>query len=573
MKTFYLIIVFTIISSSISANMRKADKMFERWEYASAVTIYEKHAARHPLSETYYKIGECYRYMNHYKQAEAAYRNVSDPGKVEAAYHLHYGQVLQNNGKYAEAKVEFEKYDLASPGNKVGRFHRESIELVTDDHKWDEMINMQNVSALNSPSSDFCPVPYRNGLVFASSRERPSSQVEYRWSGTPYLDLYIAQKGSNGVDYGNVQPLDGELNQRYHDGPATFSSDFNTMYFSRVEKQLKGKENRIHDIERCMLYKSEYTDGKWSEPEAFAYNSNSYSVANPYLSRDGSRLYFSSDMEGGYGETDIYYCLRQSDGSWGQPVNMGASVNTFNTEKFPNEDSAGNFYFASNGFQGFGGLDICVALNKGGNLEKAIPMKYPFNSPTDDFGIIFLKEQRSGYITSNRYAGGTGDDDIYYFDLDKDDVAPTLEASIYTIGYRPPLKPIAVVEPRDSILDITPLPATFIGSIYFDLDKSNLRVASQRTLDSIVTYMQANPEKRVVLGGHCDIRGAADYNQKLSVRRNDAAVVYLNTHGIPKNRISATAYGFERLSNGCDHDQPCTEAQHQQNRRVEYRFE
>lgn len=573
MKTVYSILFFTILCAPAFGNLKKADRMFERWEYSSAVVIYEKHAVRHPVPETYYKIGECYRYMNRYKQAEEAYRKVSDPSVLGSAYHLHYGQVLLNNGKREEAIAEFNKYDLANPGNRAGKFHRESMALVTEDHRWDESIAMRNVGALNSTSSDFCPVIYRDGIVFASSRAELSAQSEYKWSGTPYLDLYMAQKGSNGTDYGSVAPLDGELNQRYHDGPATFSADFNTMYFSRVEKQLKGKENKKHDVERCMLYKSVYSDQNWSEPEAFAYNSNSYSIANPYLSHDGSVLYFSSDMEGGYGETDIYYCKIQTDGTWGKPVNMGPSVNTISTEKFPNEDSAGNFYFASDGFMGFGGLDICVAMNKGGILEKAIPMKYPFNSTTDDFGIIFQEDQRAGYITSNRYEGGTGDDDIYYFDLGQDDVDQTLLTSVYTIGYRPPVKPIVSIEPKDSVIEITPLPMLFLGSIYFDLDKSSLRPASIRTLDSVAIYMLSNPEKRLILGGHCDIRGAVGYNQKLSVRRNNAAIGYLNRRGIATSRISATGYGFQRLTNGCTIEQPCTEEQHQLNRRVEYRFD
>lgn len=577
MKTVYQFILLALICTSAHANLYKADKLFNRWEYSRAVGIYEKHAARHPVPETYYKIGLCYQKMNRYTQAEAAYRKVDEAGTFSnPEFYLHYGQILQNNGKYDEAKAVFSRYDALQPGSTLGNFHRNSIDLVTEDHKWDEPIDMKNVAALNSEGADFALVKYREGFVFTSSRKNARHTKVYPWNGQPYLDIYYATKNSNGVDFSGAEPFDAKINQKYHDGPATFSADYNTMYFTRVERTLNNKDRKNgYDIEQCKIYKTVYEDGKWSDPEEFQWNSNAYSVANPVLSRDGSKLYFVSDMQGGYGETDIWYCEKESDGSWSLPKNMGSAVNTFNTEKFPAEDSMGNFYFASNGYMGLGGLDICVARNNNGTLETARPLKAPFNSTYDDFGIVFTKDQRAGYISSNRMAGGAGDDDFYYFNLDNDNVDTSLIASIYTIGYRPELKPIASVQPKDSTLDITPniLPKSYIGTIYFDFDKSELRPESKRSLDSVVTYMNNNPAKRIIIGGHADIRGSAEYNMKLSMSRNDATIRYLTSSGIKRGRISATAYGFTRLVNDCTKDVACPEEQHQLNRRVEFKFE
>ncbi len=576
-KTVYQIILFTFLCNTAFANLYKADKLFERWEYSRAVGMYEKHANRHPVAETYYKIGQCYQKMNRYRQAEEAYRKVAESGTYnDADFYLHYGEILRNNGKNEEAKKAFEQYNSMSPGNSLGLFQLEAMEIVAADHKWDEPIEIKGVASLNSEHSDFAPVPYRDGFVFTSSRSNARHTAIYPWNGKPYLDLYYSTKNSNGVDFAGAEPFDSKINQKFHDGPASFSADNNTMYFTRVEQTLKNKDRKNgYNVEQCKIFKSVYTDGNWSDPEEFRWNSNAYSVANPVLSRDGQKLYFVSDMEGGYGETDIWYCEKESDGAWGLPKNMGASVNTFNDEKFPSEDSVGNFYFASNGYQGFGGLDICVARNKGGKLDKAIPMKYPFNSATDDFGIVFTQDQRAGYISSNRVAGGAGDDDIYYFNLNSDDVETTLVTSIYTIGYRPEMKPIVSLTPKDSTLDITPIfvPRFYIGAIYFDYDQSTLRPESQRRLDSVATYLSQNPSKKLVLGGHADIRGTAEYNEKLSMRRAEAAVGYLSGKGISRSRISATGYGFTRLVNGCTKDVVCPEDEHQLNRRVEFKFE
>lgn len=576
-KTVYQFILFTLICTAANANLYKADKMFGRWEYSRAVRIYEKHASRHPVPETYYKIGQCYQEMNRYQQAEDAYRKVDQAGTFsDAEFYLRYGRVLQNNGKNEEAKSAFDRYDELSPGNTLGEFHRTSIDIVTEDHKWDEPIDMNNVQRLNSEGSDMCLVKYRDGFAFTSSRKNARHTMTYPWTGQPYLDIYHAQKSSNGIDFENAEPFDSKINDKYHDGPMTFSADYNTMYFTRVERTLTNKDRKEgKNTEQCMIYQATYNDGNWDDVKEFQWNSKVYSVANPVLSRDGSRLYFVSDMQGGYGETDIWYCEKESEGSWGLPKNMGSMVNTFGTEKFPSEDSLGNFYFASDGYMGFGGLDICVSLNKGGTLERAIPMKSPFNSTYDDFGILFTKDQRVGYLSSNRISGGTGDDDFYYFNLENDNVDSTLITSIYTIGYRPPMQPIVSNHPNDSTLDITPdiLPFAYIGKIYFDFDKSDLRPSSKRTLDSVVDYMNANPAKRMIIGGHCDIRGSVNYNMGLSKRRNDATIRYLTAAGIPRGRISATAYGFSKLLNNCTKDIVCPEDQHQINRRVEFKFE
>ncbi|MDD2565120.1 MAG: OmpA family protein, partial [Salinivirgaceae bacterium] len=114
--------------------------------------------------------------------------------------------------------------------------------------------------------------------------------------------------------------------------------------------------------------------------------------------------------------------------------------------RYPSVDSEGNLYFASDGYQGFGGLDICVSINNNGTFQKAIPMKAPFNSSYDDYGVTFIEDGRIGYISSNRYENGKGDDDILYFNLSEDNVPATLVTSVYTMGYKQ--KPKAEVAPK-----------------------------------------------------------------------------------------------------------------------------
>ena len=439
MKKTYTIIIAILFSVTTIAKTPKADRLFDQWDFFNAAKLYETEATKHPSPDVYFKLGECYRLMNWYKEAKKAYDKVKEAGVYSnPEFYLNYGQILKNNGNYDEAKVAFDTYTSLKPSDPRGKFFSESIGIVTEDHKWDEPVTISNVTTLNSKNADLSPVLYKkDGVVFTTNRNTPGHDKIYGWTGANFLDLYYAKKDTNNINFVDVAPFDGKnINQKYHDALASFTKNFDTIYISKVEKYLKGEDKKLLKIERNKIFMSTMKDGKWTKEVPFFLNSDLYSVANPFLSPDGKRLYFVSDMLGGYGKTDIYYCPREGN-SWGNPINMGPNVNTFNTEKYPNMDADGNFYFASDGYQGFGGMDICVALNKNDTLQKAIPMKYPFNSFTNDFGIVFLKDGKSGYFTSNRYEGGKGDDDIYYFDLKRDSVKKDLIIPIYTIGYRP----------------------------------------------------------------------------------------------------------------------------------------
>jgi outer membrane protein OmpA-like peptidoglycan-associated protein/tetratricopeptide (TPR) repeat protein len=447
MKKIYILLFAALISVAAMGQYKRADRLFNSWEYFRAAKIYENKLTKHPNADAYYKLGQCYQKMNLYKEAQTAYDKVNAEGAYSnPEFYLNYGLILRNNGKDAQAKAAFEKFNKLMPKDPRGKLFSASIDIVADDHKYDEPITLKNVGMLNTVEADFCPVIYKDGIVFTSSRNAAGHGKTYGWTGSNYLNLYYAKKGSNNLDFTDVNIFGSKnISEKYHDGPACFSKNYDTIYISRVAKYLKGTEKKRLGIERNKIFISTIEDDKWTKVIPFEYNSDNYSVANPFLTADGSRLYFVSDMPGGFGETDIWYCDRK-DSSWNTPINMGAKINTFNREKYPTIGPDGNFYFASNGYHGFGGLDICVSLNNNGTFEMAKPMKAPFNSSYDDYGVVFLKAGRIGYISSNRYKNGQGDTDILYFDLLQDKFDSTLTTSLYTIGYRPGEKTTIVPE-------------------------------------------------------------------------------------------------------------------------------
>lgn len=578
MKKVYIIILSFFLIGNAIANTKKADRLFERWDYFKAAELYKKEAAKNPSAEVYYKLGQCYSRMNSYKRLEEdAYNKVNAYGLYkDPLFYLDYGHVLKCNGKNEQSKAAYLKYAELVPTDNRGNFYAESIDIVKKDHLSDENILVKNLTELNSTSADYNPVSYKDGIVFASSRKTEGHTKLYAWTGLNYLDLYYAKSTSDKMKFTNIKEFGNEFNnKKYHDGPACFSKNYDTLYVSRVDKSLKGKMKKSLKIERNKIFISTLEDNEWKKSIPFEYNNDTFSIANPYLSRDGMKLFFVSDMPGGYGLSDLYYSNKEGN-LWSTPINLGPNVNTSNHEKFPMIDSLGNLYFSSDGYQGIGGMDICVATKNGFSFNAAKILKTPLNSSYDDYSILFTQYGRSGYISSNREMANVGDADIYYFDMNN--IGPEVMVSNYVIGYVKTQKAAPVVVSKPIVVE-TPIALKFNPSklenhfIYFDFDKQDLRPNAIIYLDSMVVFLKENPNMNILLTGHCDERGTANYNLKLSRKRSDITRDYLENAGISKNRISTKAYGMSRMVNKCEDGVICTEYEHQLNRRVEFYFE
>ncbi len=661
MKKIIITLLSVLLIVNAFAQVKKADRLYKDWRDARAAELYEKAIKKNPTPELYYKLGRCYQNIQSYDKALENYDKVNQTGPYpEAEFYLNYGLTLKNAGKYLQAKEAFKTYDKLNPSDKRGKFFMASCDVAIEDRKWDEPVTITNVDALNTKDADFCLVPYKDGMVFTSDRYSEDHEKIYGKTGGYYLNIFYVKNGGTCTDFSKAvllrdcsgfnepAPLQGkDINLAYHNGPVNFSKNYDTVFISRVKKDLTGEAKITLNIERNKIYSTRMVKGKWSDMEPFYLNSDSFSVALPYISLDGLKLYFASDMPGGYGETDIYCCNREGDG-WGKPINMGPNINTFGREKFPYADKEGNFYFASDGYMGFGGLDICVAKNINGSLAPAKVLKCPVNSSADDFGMLVLNG-KTGYISSNRN-GGLGRDDIYFYDMG---VNNDLLTKNYTIGYRP--KPedtarlaitfidskteqridnghfyvtnskskktidqaftggrtnVSVKErsksylrtyadgynmkydtfyigelSRDTTISLTialTKPLNLIvernseyrsGNALFDYDRSDIRTDAAIILDSVADYMKSNPVVNVRIGAHADIRGTEEYNIHLTERRARSAVNYLKAKGISGKRIQWDAYGYSQILNHCLKGVLCSEEEHQQNRRVEFKFD
>jgi outer membrane protein OmpA-like peptidoglycan-associated protein len=266
-------------------------------------------------------------------------------------------------------------------------------------------------SEINSDKSDFSPCFVKNMAIFSSARNAGKSNFKgnYSWNNQAYLNLFKAELT---LDSNLVKPevLETDVNSRYHEGTIAYDKTNDRVFITRNNFHKGTKKKDKTGYLNLAIYEAPNLDSDKSEIIPFKYNNKEYSVGHPTVNDKGDILYFVSDMPGGLGGTDIYKS-NWNGTEWSEPINLGSEINTPLNEMFPHFFN-GKLYFSSDGRIGLGGLDIYSA-----NLDTLTDVQslgYPINSASDDFGIIFSNDGRSGFLSSNR-EGGRGDDDIYKF--------------------------------------------------------------------------------------------------------------------------------------------------------------
>ncbi len=626
----FALVVFTAGSSfSQQKDIQKANKEFDKFAYIDAREIYLKVVADgYESAEIFKKLGDTYYFNSDYTNAAKWYDKLVKqfPDQTEPEYYYRAAQSLKSLGKYSESDALLKDY-VAKGGNGlvIKSYEDDPNYLKSTVFKARDFV-LEKVT-VNSSNSDFGASFYGNDkIVYASASGTEGMKVS-EWTNQPFLDLFMADRDSTG-QLSNAMRLGGDINTQYHESSTAFTKDGYTVYFTRNNfidgKKGKDKNKTI----RLKLYKATKTgDYNWTNIVELPFNSKEYSVAHPALSPDGKKLYFSSDMPGTLGMSDLWYVDILGNDSYGTPVNLGPNINTEARESFPFISDKNNLYFSSDGRSGLGGYDIFVTpLDDAGKPGKITNLGAPSNSDQDDFGFIINEDDRIGYVSSNRGGDrGSIDDDIYLvkeicsitiqgkvFDEETKDPLPGAQVSLldennqlvsqttakydgtysfvgdcgtqYTVrgvkeGYNPYEKMIetpmlsGTIDVPLPLKRIDPCPPNDLGCklnlqpIYFDFDKSNIRPDAEIELAKILAAMREYPELIIHIESHTDSRGNDSYNMSLSERRAQSTLKWLVGKGIDKNRLTAKGYGESQLVNQCSNGVSCTAEEHQLNRR------
>jgi outer membrane protein OmpA-like peptidoglycan-associated protein len=628
-------LVTILLLGSISAfaqygSQKKADKLFYKYAFFDAAEVYHNLINKEFNAEyATRQLADSYAYMRNPDSAAVYYQKVVEQENIPIEYYYNYAQALRGTEDYEGYQKWIFKYK--TEGGIINEHN-----LASDNDFLNTITNAKQSYFLtdikiNSKFSDFGAVEHDGKIYFTSARDEGAlTKHLYGWNKEPFLDIYATEKTANDslIDY--KSKLKGSINSVFHDGPLTISKDGKTIYFSRNDfnKNVLGKNEE--GITNLKIYRATLSDEKWNNIEELSFNSNMYSSGHPALNNEEDKLYFASDMSGGFGGSDIYYVTLKSDGTTSEPVNAGAVVNTTKNEKFPFINSENILFFSSDGHQGLGLLDIFATItNKDKKIINVLNLGVPVNSSKDDFSFFLNNDGLSGYFASNR-DGGIGSDDIYAFDrvpqlkvngtITDSETGLPLEGAIINLldsdsniiayvetdkdgnfeinidrdkdyklqvindVYEEEIRDISSKNldnktssiTENFVLDkkevVTPtLEPIELPKVYFDFDSANIRNKETVDLNRVVELMNTKyPKMLITIESHTDSRGPASYNKILSARRAKSTYNYLIKNGIDKSRIAGyEGYGEEQLTNRCDGTVRCTEAEHALNRRTE----
>lgn len=593
-----ILIVFAGLSlkvNSQTARLQRANALYEAGGYFEAVEIYRRDLDKVPKEEMglyLTRIGDCYRMVGNSRQAEIWYSKAISRENINPKAFFYYAEMLKMGEKYDEAIEQYLKYKELVPNDPATDIGVKSCELAK---KWIESPSGYEIlamRAINSKQSDFSPSYASEDysvLFFTSSRDEATGSKNHAGTGEKFTDIFIVERDRRG-NWSSPRPLDETINTPFDEGTPALTSDFNKLYFTRCRTS---KRNKLG----CEIVVSERREQGWLTAEPIPITADSMVAAHPAISADELTLYFVSNMPGGFGGNDIWKVTRTSSSdNWGDPVNLGPQINTRGNEMFPYVHPDGTLYFSSDGHPGMGGLDIFRATTESDGADWDIEnMRYPINSPSDDFGIIFEKEREAGYFSSRRReVGARGGDNIFLFYLPeiifnilgevKDDKtgSPLGNANVQLVGsdgliaktktgsdgtFKFILNPntdYVLIASREgylngkgrettrglststdfktSILLTSTARPIELPNIFYDFDRWELRSESMAALDRLVEVLNENPTIIIELGSHTDSRGTLDYNYELSQKRAQSVVNYLIERGIPTDRLRAKGY-------------------------------
>ncbi|MEN8836308.1 MAG: OmpA family protein [Polaribacter sp.] len=289
-----------------------------------------------------------------------------------------------------------------------------AIGVLSSQENKEKNILVKNLS-FNTEFSDFGGTVFRDSILFFASSKNTNRFVKRKWKPNmqPFLDLYSVNFKS---DKQNIRvKLNKTINTRNHESSVSFNSDYTVMYFTRNgEKKDYVNSKTDKELIKLKLYKADLINNEWSNVKELPINNELYSYGHPSINSRETKLYFISDMPGGYGETDIYSVDILPNGRYSSPKNLGPKVNTSGKEMFPFIDENNILYYSSNGFKdSIKDLDIYYYIldEKDHSPTNA---GVQINSSSDDFAFKKIKGKNEGFFSSNRN-GGKGGDDIYLY--------------------------------------------------------------------------------------------------------------------------------------------------------------
>lgn len=585
-------------------SLSKVNKLMSDRKFQEAIPLLKEIITKDPSnSDANFKLGLCYYFspdqkslsleyfktaMGNINQKYAFNSNNKSSAPVDLYFFL--GEAFLNNYmpdsamyyyiKYKNKVKQESPFDLDSRMNWCVNSMKEMSSPLN--------VNIENLgNNINSAYYEMNPVvTIDNSVIFFSSNRPPASLTETGQTGGNSEDIYYSIR----MPSGNwSKPVYFQYNTSKNEFPACVSVDGKMMILSREEK------------DNYDLFYSVFEEGKWTEPVSMGNSINSSeNEKEASLSKDGVSLYFSSDRKDGYGKFDIYVSRKTSKGKWGKPVNLGKDINTAENETSPFIHPEGQvLYFSSDGYieQSMGGSDIFYCTkNTNDTWSEPLHLKYPVNTTRDDVNYQIASGGKRYYTSLTDFnsfdiveISGRQDnvDDINYsagssnlfselsvmevMEVEKEvekevqvsdivEVQTEVEKEVKVVETvevekEPDLKNYSLESVNLEEIDSTAREllikkvkdyynetigtdkSVIFKTIYFSFNSAELLMLSKNELRVLVEYLNENPAVKVEVIGHTDILGNWDVNLNVSRGRAGSVYKFLLENNIAHNRI------------------------------------
>jgi outer membrane protein OmpA-like peptidoglycan-associated protein/tetratricopeptide (TPR) repeat protein len=621
----FFMLFFQLNSQAQIALLRYADTQFDLENYYKASNAYKKAYDKKAKYETAVKIANTLEKFGSYDEAYEWRTRILD----------HPESTKQDYRDYLVAAVKIHNWEeidelLEKGGYASTDFPELNLDEVRKLSKKSSNLKLLSVEEINSDASELGISFGKNGnILFTSDRGAVGNEQSIPTLRLDAKNNIFSKEKSNYNERefykiysknpkGEITVVNSDLQNVFHISDPHYYPEKDLVFYTAFVAKTKVR-GRKDIVNHAGIYFGKIDDsGNITNSKAFTYNEHlSYGVMNPFVDKSSKRLYFASDMPGGYGGFDLYYSEFDDNFNFSKPVNLGPIINTPHSESHPFIHD-NQLYFSSRGHVGFGGMDIFVAEFSNGNVNNLRNMGIPYNSTRDDFFFV-ISEDGQRFLSSDR-KDGLGLDDIYtlqeLFKVLKVSVEdckgePILEYDSYivdnsgnSLGTELSKEGVlyARLDPESDyrlqiskngffgleaksfstlgfegdtlvmnfkLAEIPYNTKIFADNIYYDFDKSDIKESEKQTLENIAALMKDNPHTVFYVNSHTDSRGTNTYNEKLSERRAGSVKNYLTGLGLSADRISTEWFGEEKLVNDCGDGVPCPEANHQMNRRSE----
>lgn len=594
---------YSIIDSKAIKLYQEGEELTLSRQYADAISKYQAAIAREAsFLEAYVKASQLYITTGELEKAEkmanAGKSRLS--GKNATSKNVaEFGWVLTNiywhKGEFQAAYDEFEKVDpILDPAFKNHMYYKDMVARMA--FLQSQLGNSQSIqkeqltSPLNQFRLQYFPVLTADGEQILFTKRDGTGNFDKE-------DIFTSFSDGQG---GWTAPLSlaQTINSPYNEGTCSVTADGNILIFTSCDApDSQGS---------CDLYVAYKVKGSWERPTNMGVKVNSRSWdSQPSLSADGRILFFSSNRRGGFGGNDIWYTVRQNDGSWADAKNLGDIVNTPKDEISPfmffNNEI---LFFASDGHQGFGGMDIFLSRVKNGEFQKPENLGLPINDQLEQVALFITAKKDFAYYTELTTEAEQNDRSLLYrfkfpeeiylgenltvtegkvfnsktgqpIDATLSLVSLTNDSTLYQFqsdgktgdfmmlypenavsglyvekkGFLPKIYNVErdkIQNVKDLKVELTPVGSgeEFVfENVFFEFDKFDLKPESMSSLKRLLKFLLENPNVNILISGHTDNVGSVAYNQTLSLQRAKSVQSFLVAAGLHAGRVMVDGKG------------------------------